>query len=51
MSKIHTIPKHPTNSDETLDLVLNNIVFCNLNNSKLLSYEIKPKEVVLKYER
>jgi hypothetical protein len=46
----HRIPKHPTDCDETLKLVLQNIVFCNQNGYKLVTYEIKPDEVVLNYE-
>jgi hypothetical protein len=45
-----TIPKHPTDCDKTLGLVLDNIVFRNNNGYKLVKYEIKPDEVVLNYK-
>ncbi len=46
----HTIPKHPTDCGATLKLVLNDIKFSNENGYKLVSYEIKPSEVVLNCE-
>jgi hypothetical protein len=50
MSIPHNIPKHPTDCDESLRSVLENILFCNKNGYKLVSYEIKTNEVVLNYE-
>jgi hypothetical protein len=46
----HTIPKHPTDINKTLGLVLDDIKFSNQNSYKLVTYEIKPDEVVLNYE-
>ncbi len=46
----HTIPKHPTNPDQTLGLVLDDVVFMNAGGYKLVSYEITADKVVLNYE-
>jgi hypothetical protein len=46
----HTIPKHPTDSDETLRLVLDDIKFSNQNGYKLVSYQIESDKVVLNYD-
>ena len=43
------VPKHPTDCDETLKAVLDNVIFNNANNYHLISYEIRPNEVVLHY--
>ena len=45
-----TIPKHPTDPDQTLDAVLEDVVQRNALNRKLVGFVIKPKEVVLAYE-
>jgi hypothetical protein len=46
----HTIPKHPTDPDRTLDEVLNDIVARNQFDRKLVRFQIRRAEVVLTYE-
>lgn len=44
------VPKHPTDCDQSLRAVLDNIKFNNENDAKLVDYTIKPKEIELNYE-
>ena len=45
-----TILKHPTDSDETLQAILEDVIQRAGLNRKLVSYVIKPKEVTLTYD-
>jgi hypothetical protein len=45
-----TVPKHPHDCDATLQTVLENIMFQNANNAKLVDSSIDDDEVVLTYE-
>ncbi|HUI08099.1 MAG TPA: hypothetical protein VL486_13955 [Verrucomicrobiae bacterium] len=44
------IPKHPTDPDQTLKAVLDDIKFRNSNGRILVDYEINTDKVILTYE-
>ena len=46
-----TITKHPSEYDQTLDEVLQDIEDCNKNGDKLVAFSIQPAAVILIYER
>ncbi len=45
------ITKHPSECDETLDAVLQDIEDCNRNGDKLVAFSIQPSDVILIFER
>ena len=45
-----TVPKNPADSDDTLDAVLEVIIFQTEDGDELVSFENKPNQVVLTFE-
>lgn len=45
-----TVPKHPTDSDETLKAVLEVIIFQTADTDEFIHYKIKPGKVELIFE-
>jgi hypothetical protein len=45
-----TVPKHPTDCDETIRAVLDAVIFYTDDGDTLVRYEIRPAEVVLTFE-
>ena len=45
-----TVPKNPTDSDATLDTVLDTILFQTKDGDEFINYQNKPDGVVLTFE-
>ncbi len=44
------ITKHPSDCDETLDAILQDIETCNRKGDRLVAFSIQPDDVILVYE-
>ena len=45
-----TIPKNPANTDKTLEMILDLIIFQTEDGDELISYQNKPDKVVLTFD-